>query len=666
MQPQIDAARQAGYSDQEIKQYLGSRYPTPQQPKPQPKQAPKKRGGVAGFVGNVVRGVVSPVTGTLKNTIGNPIRQTAAALTGNDQAYANATRQKNKDLGLGEKGTDFGGGLKKFISNSAGTALLAAAPGASTIRGAAAQGAAGGAAAALGEKDSTLEDVITGGLVGGATGGALKGAGKVVSKIAGKGKTSESGGFMKNLTTQGQQAQARTAGVSAGSSIKGRDIAPQDTERMLGTLKQEGIKVGNANNTLRDITEKQKVYGKEIADHFKANNHPLKPEDTGVIASNFIDGLKTTDPSVLKQAEILANDLKKNVKSTKDMWEFRKTLDSRIPDTQFMTDAVASKMTAIKAMREYVAKELGSVPAMKNYHDLAEIRPFVTAEAKRLNNPGGGIVGRVLASGPVQKTEALLGKGAEAIGTKTPGIPTLPESAVQTLQPATNFASGMFRQGAASMAGGSMVPGEEQTQVPVADMSSEVPDTTVLEPEAQVNPSPFAPENIQSSVEKILAQGGTMKDVSEFLSNAKILTDIQEASAGKAKKPLSAEASKTIANANSGLKSLDQLESMISEGGVPKGTLVPGRSAFGGILGSVAGTTAYDTAARNVLDVITRLRTGAAISKEEADFYRSQAPTTFDPPETIAQKLAMFRDLFKSVANQTGTSGTDLEASVGG
>lgn len=124
-------------------------------------------------------------------------------------------------------------------------------------------------------------------------------------------------------------------------------------------------------------------------------------------------------------------------------------------------------------------------------------------------------------------------------------------------------------------------------------------------------------------------------------------------------KPLSAEASKVIANAQGGLESLGQLEQMIQSGGVPLGTVVPGRDWVGGLGASILGTSGYDTAAKNVADVITRLRTGAAITESEEAFYKAQLPQAFDPPEVRAQKMDMFRNLFSRVAGNTGSAPSD-------
>lgn len=130
-------------------------------------------------------------------------------------------------------------------------------------------------------------------------------------------------------------------------------------------------------------------------------------------------------------------------------------------------------------------------------------------------------------------------------------------------------------------------------------------------------------------------------------------------------KPLSAEASKVIATANSGLQSLSQLEQMISEGGVPKGTTIPGRGLLGGAGQSLLGTTGFDAAADNVADAMVRARTGAAATKEELALYRRLLPQAFDPPEVQQQKMQTVRDYFTSIANRTGSSGTDLQQAAG-
>jgi hypothetical protein len=137
---------------------------------------------------------------------------------------------------------------------------------------------------------------------------------------------------------------------------------------------------------------------------------------------------------------------------------------------------------------------------------------------------------------------------------------------------------------------------------------------------------------------------------------------------GATGKPLTGQAFKDSENAKSGLASLQQLASTIQQGGVPKGTIIPGRSGAGGILGNALGTSAYDAAARNISDVIVRLRSGSAISDQEAALYNSQLPQAFDSKETIQRKLQMFNDLFTRIASQqnNGQSNDLLTQTNGG
>lgn len=375
-----------------------------------PAPAKKSGGGLGGFLS----AVTSPARYFLKQDIVNPARDIAATLSGNKVAEANVQKSRQQ-----LNGNNIGEATKRLAGNTAGLATTLLAPEAKAGFGAKViQGAKVGATAGAGNALANDQNVVKGALEGAAAGGATNGIlGKLLEGKTGAASTASKGSFMKNLTTQGQQAQGRVAGISAGTKIAGKELTPQDTAQMLDTLRTEGIKTGNANNTLRDITDKLKSYGQQIADHFKTNDAPLKTEDTKVIADNFIKGIQTTDPGVLKEADILANDLQKNVKSTKDLWEFRKSLDSRIPDAKQAAgdNVLTNKLTAIKNMRQYIANELGDIPGAQNYHALSEIKPFVSAEAKRLNNPGGGFLGRLAASGPVQKMENTLGRATEKI-----------------------------------------------------------------------------------------------------------------------------------------------------------------------------------------------------------------------------------------------------------
>ena len=118
-------------------------------------------------------------------------------------------------------------------------------------------------------------------------------------------------------------------------------------------------------------------------------------------------------------------------------------------------------------------------------------------------------------------------------------------------------------------------------------------------------------------------------------------------------KPLPPESQKIIANSTSGLSALDKLEKEMS-GFSGKARLVAATMP-----GSPFART-LKTARGEISDVITRLRTGAALNEQEQAFYNSQMPSLLDlsDPGTIEYKMSLFRNLFTNLARQHGRQAT--------
>lgn len=454
----------------------------------------------------------------------------------------------------------------------------------------------------------------------------------------------------KNLITQGQQAQGRVAGLSAGSKIAGTELTPQDTQAMLQTLKTEGIKTGNANNTLRDIQDKLTQYGQQINNHFTTNNTPLAAGDTKAMAQEYLDGLKTTDPGVLKQANILATDLQKNATDTKGLWEFRKTLDNKIPDSkQGTTLAVSNKIEAVKNLRQFIAGKLGDIPGASSYHNLSEIKPFISSEAKRLNNPGGGIVGRIAASGPVQKTEQLLGKATEATG--------------NAINPATPY-------GIASVAGrtvpiGALQAGASSIQNPsTATTSSTTPTTMSSDNMAglsqnsgdlssgQGSSSPYGQANLMYDISR------DPKNADKYLTLYSSLDKIFNPSDSKtAIKPTSQQ----YGLAQGGMNALNQLSQLIKQDPSVinrNATLGQGLPVVGSLISNAAGAGTYHPLADSVLQSLIHLQTGATATPEEVKAARGQLPAPGDSPDEQQRKLQNLAQMFSPFVQGGNTSGT--------
>lgn len=126
--------------------------------------------------------------------------------------------------------------------------------------------------------------------------------------------------------------------------------------------------------------------------------------------------------------------------------------------------------------------------------------------------------------------------------------------------------------------------------------------------------------------------------------NAYLLSPQEQSKLGitSAGKPASAEAIKLSENAASGLRALDKLESEISNNNaVVRLALVPGAAKT------------YKTAKDEIVDVMARLRTGAALTEAEEAFYKKQLPGVLDTKASAAYKLQKIREFLQGVINRS-------------
>lgn len=155
------------------------------------------------------------------------------------------------------------------------------------------------------------------------------------------------------------------------------------------------------------------------------------------------------------------------------------------------------------------------------------------------------------------------------------------------------------------------------------------------------------------------AQDETLKQVlaAIMFSKAKNVSDIKTAYEfmNPTSKPLAAEQQKLQQNALSGLNAIGTVKTILSQDpNAPLKSKIP----------FVKGRSPYAAAAKEVADVYTRLRTGAALNKGEQDFYDSQLPQPFDAPDTIAYKLQLFESLFTRFAYGQTPAGNDVNFSL--
>jgi len=103
-------------------------------------------------------------------------------------------------------------------------------------------------------------------------------------------------------------------------------------------------------------------------------------------------------------------------------------------------------------------------------------------------------------------------------------------------------------------------------------------------------------------------------------------------------------------NATAGLNAIDDIDSFL----LTDPNLVY-KGALPGFLASWAGASSFNTARDNAKDVITRIRTGAALNEQEITFYNSMIPKWGDKANDVTYKLTQLRALYLGVSGLSVT-----------
>lgn len=122
-------------------------------------------------------------------------------------------------------------------------------------------------------------------------------------------------------------------------------------------------------------------------------------------------------------------------------------------------------------------------------------------------------------------------------------------------------------------------------------------------------------------------------------------------------KPLSAESSKLLANANSALSAIDSMTNILKTNG-----------SFNVFAPNPFNQTKrqYDAQAANLVDVIGRIRSGGAITDSEEARFKSLLPTALDGQASREIKLNQLKSLLNDVKTNLGANDLDINAASGG
>jgi hypothetical protein len=486
-------------------------------------------------------------------------------------------------------------------------------------------------------------------------------------------------GALEDVSTR---LEGRARNIRPGLKVDGAPIGVREATELNQSLTQQGLR-GSARQQLEGLEQIQARTGEQLGDMVARGNRALSPGDltsvVGRVEQNLgkLKGVSRTSgktalvgvngETLLRAgggsvnhpyANDLMNDLK-GIRDVKDIQDFKVKLDQdAINYGRNSNSPDPVKEQIAKAFRTGLSSELGRMlPELKGlqqtYGKNAKAETLLQAGAA--NPKGLGFGGSTMVPGEMVQT------GASGLAEATTGLAGI----MQKVAPFTNFGMQFAGQELARLPI-ELDKAADQAKAESADAAKAAEAPTGLEmdidktaPVAEETGSFFSPE-----VLLMLALNDLEKTGGKNLAQIKTLKDLFGEDA-KAKKPLSAEASKQVANAKSGMDAIQMLRDEMAGGAGP--TKNAAASLLGNVGRGVAGTQSFNAAKEEIIDVLARLRTGAAITKTEEERYKKALPDAFDSPEVIDQKLKRYETLFDRILSNQSQGSPELEVmGVGG
>lgn len=591
--------------------------------------------------------------------------------------------QKKKQTGKGGTLTSLiseGGALGGGAAGAAiGTAVL---PGVGTLLGGALGagiGAFGGRVAEnkvrddrLGIGDAAKEGLITGLLsapgkglkVGASAGKALAKGGTLEEALMQANNAVTKGGLLGNTANKVRTSAADRS--AKGFGVKTTDkLLPDEADAITNFINQGsqpygGIRAGNPQQQARDAQAVLKNVTKELDNQLNQVDRPINSKERTLISRGLVSRVND-DAGVTGTKQITDNYRKKilNAKSIRDLETIRKDADNLAYNTKGDVGGTAKAREAAHvrdAIDEFVTQLSPEYKAVKSDYGLAKKAAQLVSkeggkDAKGLPLPfiSGGITGNGVGGNTVATARNKINAGLSGVG----GGQFNP-TAMGARMGATGSLADAVLGAQGSMSDATSATSQDISTNPMMNdtMGQDYQNTGDLS--SQENQNPYPRENLMYDIQR------DPKHADEYI---KLYQQYQEIFPEGGSDPLSAEASKIVSNANIGLQALNDFQGAISQDpSVLSKRIIPGRGLLGGAVGGALGTSGADAAAQQIVDVIARLRTGAAITNDEAKRFEQFIPQAGDPAAVQAQKLNYLRSQFQAVASRTGgSSGSSLE-----
>lgn len=502
--------------------------------------------------------------------------------------------------------------------------------------------------------------------------------------------------IQQRVVNAGEALKGEARGIKPGVSVPGTSKKlTGDTSDAINKYIDGLGGAKSAHRQYRVVQQDLKSTGERISALVTQHDRPLAPTDMTSIATKAADKAKNA-LGFNPEDQIIA-DVKTQLggaKSLSELKQVRSNLDETLQNFYKQTErdsSTTATMKVVKGYRDGIDKVLSdSIPGFKETNTRYSTALKASEQLLNKANPPGlrffGIQTGVGGEG-LQAAKDLAGRavgkvgnilpGGEGITSKTAGNVmkfVKPVAKQEVIHAGGNVALGRgpFGPQPAEDTQGLLSPDAataQEQKVQETLLASLTPEQrTALaaqqggaggDPNAAAGGADAGAGTTMSYDQLLQLVNSDPKNASTYMS----LYKAQPSLNGAATKPLSASAATSVSNAETGIRGISDLQSMMQQDpGVVKRTLIPGRGLFGGVLGNAVNTNGFDAARQQVVDVIARLRTGAAISKSEESRFLKFLPQPFDSPTVAQQKLGYLERQFQRVASADPSAANEIQS----
>lgn len=661
----VQKALKDGYTMEEINQYLksSSSTPTPQSSQP-------KGNNLAEKAMNLLQDLSSPIRFAKSAAIQSPI----LALTGGRvNTYDLPGFGKMTGLSEQELQKMYGdGSLKQRATKTmtqAGKEGLEAASygvpfgkGTNILTKALLPGASIGAMQSLSGDNPTAKDVGISSLLSMLTAGVLNkvpGGEKAASKGISSILPEEKSGNILSKALTGTGKEIKGAGRNFERVVQNNPFFTSSLEKM--NKVSDDLRLAGSNKAQLQKAEKSfNEITDQVSTKLKSSNVKIPSRS---LFTDLSERLKTTpyydptDPKYLNETRKIFNEINKSTKGgvidINDIYKAKQSIGSKYKKAWTKATPNEADIVAMNMYNELKNIINEAVPGVSKLTEKqSTIFDITNALGKSINTSTvtlGALTPKV--PGMARGTQALtnqLGRTIEGLGAATRGAKTPQNESVTKLLSILSSPQ-MQKAGAVGASRVASQPTQEQVGNPQAGNTVQLGNGYSYQvPTRGQEQGQEQPQQVITNEELTLLMLLDPKNASTYSAIAEL-----QGGGATEQKPLSSTTENRVQLANSGLRALNELESLYQND--------PTKVLKSKLPGSI-GARDYESASLRAVEGLLRARSGAAVPETEVIRYRNaNLPRVGDSRQTALNKLAAFRKDLEEVANSGATMPNNLE-----